>query len=125
MDIKNKQFKILGGPSLDTVVDIFKYTAKDVNIIAKFQIEQATCGTAYDKKGNIIGKPNVGLAIIMSTQSWRITKIAYEDGSMNGVNAEGTVSVKESDYNGSTWTVHRYRMYYNHKTRTGTIHFLD
>lgn len=119
MDIKEKTYDIIGGPSKDLLFDACKYAynALPTNIGLYFSVV----------KGYTTPVDNPGCAyVLMDISDIRIVGIEHEDGSGESFNLHGYCNINEKPLAaGLLLKSYKFKAYYNAKTRKGTISFFE
>ena len=111
MDTK-RTFKIEEGPTLNRIIDAFKY-AYDKNARVELQFSVA--------EGYTTPTDQPGCAYVpLKVQDFRLNTIQHEDGSGHSLNLEGYCRAGSQN---EVPQPMQFKAYYNTATRTGTMQF--
>lgn len=114
MNTEGKSFDVVNGPSKDRLIDAFKYAySKQTQISVKFSVVLSYTAPKDD--------PSC-VRLIMLIDDFHIVSLQHENGSGHSFIVEGYCQA--SLHSGTTQLEpYDYNMYYNAKTRKGTIEF--
>jgi hypothetical protein len=112
----NRSYKIVGGPSRDTIFDACKYACDErVSIPVEFKVAIAFTAPPDDPGCTYI---EMGMTDVV------ITGISLEDGSGSSFNIEGSCKADLSSFSTKhDFKSYRFKAWYNTKKREGTIRF--